>query len=236
MILLGSSMKFLDIFKSNLIHGGFFCRVQSYVLGRPDIATSGGWAAWEEKTKKDHPIKWFFFGSIPDFIEFILWWPLSRWCYNIKCKYWSKRHHIKIDVDRFFVGAEYSHNHPLENYTWIDSDTKILYATFQILVDFVERESNIIDWSSDPKHQEAEKEFMELYKWWTEERPKRVDDYPSMSDYGMKGDICQIDHSSPEYKRWDAAHDEYNKKEAEYENEDTEMLIRLVVSRKVLWS
>jgi len=229
-------MKFLDIFKDNsILNGDFRCRVQSYFLDRPDALTSGGWTAWEEKTRKEHPVKWFTLETVPDFIEFTLWNPVSRRVYNLKCKYWSKHHHIKIDVPRFFVGEDFN-DKVIEKYHWIESDTKILYANFQILVDFVEKESDIVDWSSDPQHQESEKEFMDLYKWWTEERPKREDNYPSMSEYGIEGGLADLDRSSPGYKRWNEAHDEYNKQQEEYDNEDTEMLIRLVSIRRRLWS
>lgn len=59
---------------------------------------------------------------------------------------------------------------------WIDKDHLILYAAFQLLRDFVERERpERIAWNHDRRSAKAWREIRFLYRWWTEIRPKRRD-------------------------------------------------------------
>lgn len=78
------------------------------------------------------------------------------------------------------------------------------------------------------------KEILELYKWWTEKRPLRVD---SMEASGWS-EYCK--------KNWNAVKDSeadvtsmldmMNKIDEKHEQEDTEMLIRLIRIRNSLWT
>ena len=107
----------------------------------PEALPMGGWKKWESKIQAKHPILWVIFDTIPDFIRG-RWQPIKDARYNLKCKYWKKYHHIKIDVERFFVEYGEKSKNP---YHWIDSDVQILYGNFQILVNYVENESDTID-------------------------------------------------------------------------------------------
>ena len=234
----GDKMKFIDIFKVSLWDGGFFSRCKHYFYDMPDALAWGEWSKWETKTKKKHPISWFFIDTIPDFFG-NCWRPIKDTYYHRKCKHIKKYHHIKIDVDRFFVGNDWNADKPLRNYHWLDSDTKILFGNFQILVDFVEREKNIVDWQVTPEHQKVYEEFTELYKWWTEDRLKRPDAYPDSADFGLTHEDIfgpTVDRKKSAYKKWTNAVKEAEKVEETYNNEDTEMLIRLITIRNYLWT
>jgi hypothetical protein len=65
----------------------------------------------------------------------------------------------------------------------------------------------------------AAKEQLELYTWWKNVRPARVDPYDTSKDL-----------ERPE--RWD----QINAMEEQYEKEDEEMLIRLIKIRRSLWT
>ncbi len=58
---------------------------------------------------------------------------------------------------------------------WHDMDSVLLHASFQILTDFVERESPArrIDWSHSKETRWVWREIKDLYHWWKKERPKR---------------------------------------------------------------
>lgn len=57
---------------------------------------------------------------------------------------------------------------------WAEWDELMLHASFQCLVNFMEKENpKQIDWHSDPESEEIWKEINDLYKWWTKKRPKR---------------------------------------------------------------
>lgn len=226
-------MKFKELFKRSFYDGGFFSRCKKYIFHTPDALPWGVWEKWDNKQKAKRPILWFLLDTIPSFIRH-KWRPIKDARYNLKCKYWKKYHHIKIDVDRFFVFYGEKTKNP---YHWIDSDTQILYANFQILVNFVEDESETTDWQSDPKHQEIYDEFMEIYKWWTEKRPNRADPFPDLEDYDLEtDDIFGNKRETPGYKQWSKDTNAGRVIEEEHENEDTEMLIRLITIRRYLWS
>ena len=103
--------------------------------------------------------------------------------------------------------------------TWQDRDTVLLHAAFQILTDFVDREQPF-DWfdvmaSNDREYWE---EVLRLYAWWTVERPARED--PFAGD----GKLTRA--------KLKAA----GEAEDRQEDEDQEMLIRLIRVRKMLWT
>jgi len=108
------------------------------LVGNPSSIGSIGWTKWEEETKSKHPIKYFLLETVPTFISSNWKWWISDPIYHLNCKYIKKYHHIKIDVDRF----RHHHKASIRNYYWFDSDEQILYATFQILVDFMEEEAD----------------------------------------------------------------------------------------------
>jgi hypothetical protein len=120
----------------------------------------------------------------------------------------------------------------LKKGTWYDFDERVLHCLFDELVNFVENEagmSMLEDWTrltqkdygwkdDDPRCNEPclqavyAKETIELYRWWKEVRPKRKDPW----DERDGSDSIRL--------------------EREQEDEDTEMLIRLVKIRGALWT
>lgn len=58
---------------------------------------------------------------------------------------------------------------------WHDRDEILLHGAFQVLVDFVEKESpeRVIDWNATENLRHALKEIKTLYRWWKERRPTR---------------------------------------------------------------
>lgn len=87
-------------------------------------------------------------------------------------------------------------------------------------------------------------EIIALYKWWKESRPKRLDpmDASGWNDYWNsrpKDDGLWLDFENEpeeERKRRNEIHEVLKKMEDEQEEEDTEMLIRLVKLRKGIWT
>ncbi|CAB4133579.1 hypothetical protein UFOVP257_301 [uncultured Caudovirales phage] len=108
------------------------------------------------------------------------------------------------------------------------------------------------EWCSedDPKYGELTdqaikaKEILELYTWWTVERPKRVDPMKASgwSDYCEKkwrGKISifdSINDDDGEEIDTTPMHNMINELEAKYEKEDEEMMIRLIKIRQSLWT
>ena len=119
--------------------------------------------------------------------------------YYIKCALWYKynRVHVKSLPP-----------------TWQDRDDLMVHAMFQLLADFVERESDQIEWSSTPEHKAAREKMDELLHWWR--------------DIYLKFDAAN------EYEHEFYA--EANRKEAEMERQLTEKLKEIIDLRGYLWS
>lgn len=88
----------------------------------------------------------------------------------------------------------------------------------------------------------AAREQYELYKWWTEIRPTRVDPYDvsGWSDYcdSKRDRGIGFMETDPEENREKVREmlDKNRDVEAEYDREDEEMLIRLIKVRQSLWT
>jgi hypothetical protein len=106
------------------------------------------------------------------------------------------------------------------------------------------------EWLEEDKKHEAKPtaqaiaatEITELYKWWTEIRPNRPDPYvvsgwEAHSEQQRKRGIDMFD-DDPEEDRdaFRAIMDKNREIERQYDEEDTEMLIRLIKVRKSLWT
>ena len=193
-------------------------------------ATLTEWSRWKKEKKAKHPVLYFILINVPDWVRYKVYW-IYNIVYQLKSKYIKKQHYIRIDVERFVTPG-------LDAYHWYDSDYKILYGTFQILVEYIEDEEagERIDWNSDPEHKKAWKEIQELYNWWTIDRPARDRDYPKETDYGLEENEIMDGEDSPARRRYLKALDEHSAKEDEFDIEDTEMLIRLVTMRRWLWT
>lgn len=109
------------------------------------------------------------------------------------------------------------------------------------------------DWLEDDKKHLAEptgqaiaaREILALYKWWTEVYPNRLDahDASGWSEYcrerrEQKGKFSlDLETKTPEEEqRVRKMLDISNKIEQEYEQEDTEMMVRLIKVRNHLWT
>ena len=73
---------------------------------------------------------------------------------------------------------------------WQESDTMILHACFQILIDYVEKQKprEVIDWDASPGHKKAWSEIDSLYKWWTIEWPALAEKMDNEDDVSKWGD------------------------------------------------
>lgn len=100
---------------------------------------------------------------------------------------------------------------------------------------------------------ERAKEIKELYTWWTVERPKRVDphDASGWSDYceerrqekdedgnafGLFGLFGREEKTPEEKQRVSKLLDDCHKLEQAHEQEDEDMMIRLIKARHALWT
>ncbi len=127
---------------------------------------------------------------------------------------------------------------------WCDKDRVMLYACFQLLEDFIEKEKpqKITDYDYDPYHQKQWKELQVLYRYWKVIRPQLQKDeqkalrkwaktykYTLVPNPDGKSSTHVVLH---EDKRASASH---RKLEDKIRVMDDEMLHRLIDIRQHLW-
>ena len=263
-----------------------------WVRGTPKIlaGTEKEWRAWKNIAKKKMVRYWLAEEGLDRLQNFINW-PRNR------------LRDIRHYIDNRWIFKTHALTSNLKRGQWHEFDTRILYSTFDSLVDFVEIElasfhiacsdaaykkyktpwyrailcfsghrnpesgMEYLDWAASlchdeewvdpndpdfgkPTHQAlAAQEIIVLYKWWKEVRPTRQDpmEASGWSDYcnerQKKAEAYGSDLIVPflEEDKTEKANacqilEVCHKVESEQENEDTEMLIRLIKIRKHLWA
>lgn len=88
----------------------------------------------------------------------------------------------------------------------------------------------------------AAREIFALYDWWVNKRPARIEiNIPSLRKNSGKEDLLDFldtdfDRTTPVYRDYQIALEKQAKLEEVWENEDEEMLIRLMKIRNHLWT
>ena len=107
------------------------------------------------------------------------------------------------------------------NWGWVDCPQALLYASFALLVRFVEKERpfEYIDWEATEDHLKASKEFMELYNWWTTGRAEEHAKFDKFAEELPRTEYAKITDEENRLRERDAA-----------------MLHRLIEIRDYLWT
>lgn len=220
-------------------------------VSKPKSATLEDWNKWNVLTRSKHPFRFWIAEELLDNIRDIIFFPYD--------KFVDVRHYL---VNRFITKTHTLSSFSLNKGQWYDLDYRIMHCLFDEFINFVEIElascwaANkgdyprsydlywrsaeyglaYLNWAKDLTDEDMRdeddkknaqltqqalhaREMLRLYDWWVNIRPNRIDPYEKLSDTASKKelDIClQI---------------EYN-----YEQEDTEMLIKLIKIRKGLWT
>ena len=130
---------------------------------------------------------------------------------------------------------------------WHDKDEILLHATFQLLVDFIEKEhpEERIDWRADKVHRQAWGEIKSLYKWWKEKRSARrspLDDKrllkPALKFKKIPGSefLQSVEPDRKKYAAYYRAMKKHGRLEKQWHEEDQRNLHRLIEVRGFLWT
>ena len=160
------------------------------------------WEDWKEETKAKYPVRFWLFETVPIWFNYHFLWRVRYRYWNLKGRLISKYHKINLhDKDNGY-----------EHYGYSDVRSRLIFANFALLKEFVECEMDRVVWGDVPERQKAEKEIKSLYKWWVEERHKEWSDY--------------------EAGPWENILDEEHK----LDEKDSEMVKRLMNIRLYLWT
>lgn len=224
----------------------------------PGALDGQGWKDFDIKSEKEYPIRyWLNETLIPN-----MWWPITR-RYNdivsyIRFGYFEKMHFINTGLKADYYDSDTRLLHGMFSLLkdFVEVEKAWLEAIFnrdykrpfwKLNNRFRNREFGIVylDWeiSLDNDTEEANKSQAEaaqiikdLYLWWVDKRPVRMDPYDLLPDEPQdltKKAIYNIGNISEEKRK---AYKEINKLEEEYYNEDTKMLIKLIEVRNSLWT
>lgn len=100
------------------------------------------------------------------------------------------------------------------------------------------------------EHKAIEKKVLELYRWWKDIRPARVEvwdteEYNALGDYEpfsfRKIEDTQLSEmitnkQDPRYSIWESLMEKRRQQEEDWDNEDTAKLIELINLRQYLWT
>lgn len=117
---------------------------------------------WEKIMIRQHPIRFFLQETLPQLLTFTIPW-------LIKETYWKVRH---LTTDRYHI-LNISSKENKWSYGYSDIRERMLYASFALLVEFVEIESNDVCWEWNDDVLKVKVEMDLLYNWWKYERPNR---------------------------------------------------------------
>lgn len=201
------------------------------------------WEDWYEYCKEQYPVKYFLSETLIKFIKYKLWFPIkipvgSAWYWFISHTIPSRRYHM-LDL-RQFCGKNEISNHDCYRYGWSDVPEKMLYAIFNLLGEFLNKESviDLTKWYSQEeiskdygmkRQQDALDEARMIYRWWLVGRKqarKEIDDIRTEWYDARKNK----DPKKEEY--WDLA----RKLEEEFENTTDDMIARVMKIRRTLWT
>lgn len=230
---------------------------------KPEYATSEVWREWEQSAKAAHPFRFWLveegFEKIQNFINY----PIDKLYdlkYYILNRFVTKAHTLQsklkkgdyhefderilhclfdelvnfVEIEKAWMNVVWSDENktkykvpgwavgPFRTRTWRCPQAGIDYLLWEI---------------SDPNcagHQaDTAKATLELYNWWTLERPNRPDpmDVSGWSEHCDKRHV--FDDASDDGMKMIYHMDEL---ERQYDKEDEEMLIKLIKIRKGLWT
>lgn len=216
--------------KTNALESAFFS----------DEPKGKTWEDWHATVKEMHPVKYWCAETAPNFVRYNLWLPVARPVEN--AHYWlvshlvpSRRYHMLDLRQSCLKGSQDCYR-----YGWTDVPEKMLYAMFNLLGEYLNKEEPADlalhytreQIEADPHfkaQQEAYEEAKAIYYWWTVTRheetarcDKLFDDYlEARKNKAANRDFLQVSHRTQEKMN---------------EDKVEEMITRLVKIRRTLWT
>ena len=201
------------------------------------------WQDWHKHVKQLHPVKYWIAETFGDFVRYKIWLRITRPFKD--AHYWfvshfipSRRYHM-LDL-RQPCGKGEVKNFDCYQYGWRDVPEKMLYAMFNLLGEYLNKETphDLTQWytreqieaDEGMKKQQADiEEARAIYQWWTVGRKEEAEIH------------AKLLHDWAEARRAKAPNAEHlwellqNCKDEE-ERKTDEMIARLMKIRRTLWT
>lgn len=209
---------------------------------QPKYATIQEWQYWEETSKKENPFIYWFLGDFLYKLEHIAMSPYNlfdSFRVYVRNRFFDKTHTLqtRLKKGRYWeIDTKILHGcfEALVDFVEIENTTMMLWTNNEEAKKYWRYKSRIFRFKSirsrelglkylrttsgtDPEYvvcQKRDQEIIDLYLWWKDERPKRVDPY-MLKDTPITS-IIELD--------------------TQQEEEDTEKLKQLIGLRGGLWT
>jgi len=229
----------------------------------PECADGKGWRDFNIKCKKEYPIRYWFNETLIPNCWWPITRTFSNIRSWFRFRFLERMHIINTglkpdyyDTDTLLLHGMFN---LLKNFVEIEKawmqaifseDYKKPWYPFKRFRDR-DRGIKYLDWEISLKDEKTDSEgekighlaqsvkaqdIKDLYIWWVDKRPKRIDPYELLPDDFPGEDKSLLDFDSPLSDEMTKAYKEIDKIEKEYEEEDTNMLIKLVEVRRSLWT
>ncbi|KKN19522.1 hypothetical protein LCGC14_0944820 [marine sediment metagenome] len=228
--------------------------LKNWWLDKPIALELGEWECWDKETSAKYPVRFLLQEKLPELYRKHIQWPLDRAYWWVR--YRTTHRHYRVIKPRtlepgyydertlilhgaFEVLVEYWEHFYRTNVSWwptkgeIDSyEVDIIQAKTDKEKEFIQAERDCL--ADQKAHYD---EAHALHIWWTKTRPSRTHPKgPTLpKELGSLGWLDNKHKDDPRVIAYRAHLDEYNKLDCQWEEEDQEMLIRLVKIRQSLW-
>lgn len=191
------------------------------------------WEDWEVEMRKNYPVRFFFAETFPHWYRRHIKSPIKDAWYWVKCHTLPSHRYHFLDLRQPKSEAS-----PGYKFGWIDSDTQMLYAAFNILNNFVKHElPNFYCPSEEEVQADASLlrqrtvylEAKAIHYWWNVERLRQLKLHLELLH--KWGDAQKAGDANTQ-QLWDDLH----KLEAAMETKEDEMFARLLKIRRSLWT
>lgn len=192
--------------------------------------TTPTWEDWDEKVKKDYPVRYFFAERLWPGIQRLYRRYVTDTWYWIRCHTYNRYHVLDLRQPK---------KDPLSyRFGWIDSDTQMVYALFNILNKFVEGElphaylPSEEDVAKEPHLLNQRNNYLEvraIHYWWNVQRLRDAETEQNLLHTWAESQKI----NDPATKQlWD----DLQKMENANKEKLEEMIIRLVKVRNCMWT
>lgn len=193
------------------------------------------WEDWHAYVRELHPVKYFLRETLPEVTDRYFVGPILR---PFKMFWHWTRHHC-LPKHRYHV-VKLSQPDDEYTYGWCDTDHRMLYAMFNLLNEFVEREMPRMwrpsdeDLAKDPGLKDQRKlcnEITEIHDWWNITRKNSKRDIDDMLTAWHK-----VRFETKDYKLAKRLLTSMTKCENKLERDTDRMISRLMKIRRQLWT
>ncbi len=231
----------------------------------PTCADSKGWKEFNLKCEKNYPIRYWLNEKLIPNIWWPITRFFSNIRYWIRFRFFEKMYIIKTDLKPDYYDSEtrmlYGMFSLLKDFVEIEkawmqaifaedykkpwypfkrfrSKTKgLLYLDWEISLQY-EKSDNKGIIEGHKRQSKAAQIVKDLYIWWVEIRPQRMDPYDLIPDDSsnkkVKNFLDDLTSTIPDELK--KIYTKIDKIEKEYQEEDTAMLIKLIKNRESMWT